>query len=109
MGKGQNNPFFDILVNSKSRKSRIWNLTTDKVYENMNPPTYTIPRMHSCWIPAYKKLMKDRERAQIDDGYRLYEKFPWQRARYRTMWVLTICAAISTLWQLAFFMKDNRP
>lgn len=109
MGKGQPQPFFNVLTNQKSRKSPIWSLTTDKVYEKMTVPPYKIPRMHSYWVPTYLKLMKQRERAQIDDGFRLYNKFPIQRFCYRGMWLYTSAALFYTVWKVGFYLYDNRP
>lgn len=105
---GPSSPLFSVLTNRSS------NVTTspssEPAYRKMTLPSgEKIPRMHSCWIPNYMKLMEKRRLAQIDDGYRLYEKFPVQRFIYRAQWTATGLWASFALYQMFLHMVENRP
>lgn len=91
VGKRLSNADFQHLSKSMAfRIPTIFNLTTDKVYANMLKEDIKIPRMHSIFIKRYLRLRQLQEEAARPSPYRLYERWPLQRIRYRIMWFLTI-------------------
>ncbi|KAK7602874.1 hypothetical protein V9T40_006848 [Parthenolecanium corni] len=72
-GIGPSSPLFSVLA---SRSSTVVSSTPkEPEYRKVARSTgQKVPRMHSAWIPAYLRIIKNREIYQRDDEYRLYEK-----------------------------------
>ncbi len=107
-GKRLASPCFAMLVNRSSYKHTLFNFTTFKVYEKMTEPQIKIPKMHSMYIPRYLRTIKAQQEAMIDNGYRLYEKWPVQRAMYRITWMFTFILLLINLGRLYCFWLEYR-
>lgn len=107
-GIGPSSPLFSVLA---SRSSTVVSSTPkEPEYRKVARSTgQKVPRMHSAWIPAYLRIIKNREIYQRDDEYRLYEKTVRDRVIYKGVWTITLIAAGYTWFELFHFMRENAP
>ncbi|XKL61997.1 hypothetical protein PGB90_001830 [Kerria lacca] len=105
LGKRFSNPLFEQFT--RTGRTTFFNFTSAKVYENMTAPEIKIPKMHSYWIPKYLRLRKRQEIGLIDDGVRLYLKFPVWRFLYRVSWLITLAGLCGTTINIYYFISRN--